>query len=160
CSSATDHDGQGGADATESGQIHITLLGTNDIHGGLEPRLGADGIRAGGMAFWSGAVSAMRRGLTKEHGYASRVVLLHAGDQAQGTPISNFNEGELICKVLSQIGCDAIITGNRDYDFGPKGWLVDQVSDASPDKDPRGALAQALASFKAPVVSANTYLAG
>src|SRR5262245_45819785 len=91
-------------------EIQITLLGTNDIHGGLEPRVSTKNVSAGGMAFWAGAVDAMRRGLKKKLGDRSRVVLVDAGDQAQGTLLSNFNEGELIFRVMDRMGYDAIIT--------------------------------------------------
>src|SRR5262249_51182439 len=54
----------------------------------------------------------------------------------------------------------AIITGNHDYDFGPRDWLVDQVTSTSTDKNPRGALEHALGLVKMPVIGANTYVAG
>jgi 5'-nucleotidase len=111
------------------------------------------------MAFWAGAVDAMRRGLQKKLGDSSRVVLVDAGDQAQGTLLSNFNEGELVLRAMDKIGYDAMITGNHDYDYGPRDWLVDQVTPTSADKNPRGALEHALGQIKIPVVSANTYVA-
>jgi 5'-nucleotidase len=141
-------------------QIHLTILGTNDIHGGLEPRVGFDGARAGGMAFLAGAVDAIRTGLKQKLGADANVLLVDAGDQAQGTLLSNFNEGELILRVMQKMGYDAIITGNHDYDFGPRGWLVDQVTPTSDDQNPRGALEHALSLVDIPVVSSSTYLAG
>jgi 2',3'-cyclic-nucleotide 2'-phosphodiesterase (5'-nucleotidase family) len=69
--------------------------------------------------------------------------------------ISNYNEGRLLFQAMSQIGYDAVITGNHDYDFGPVGWLVDTTTG---DQDPRGALKAALAYANFPLVSANTFV--
>src|SRR5262249_39990065 len=141
---ASDDAESGSSDVVSADEIQITVLGTNDIHGGLEPEADAENVKAGGVGFWSGAGAAMKRGLQKKLGDSSRVVLVDAGDQAQGTLLSNFNEGDLILQVMDKIGYDAIITGYHDYDFGPRDWLVDQVTNASTDKNPRGALEHAL----------------
>lgn len=49
-------------------------------------------------------------------------------------------------------------SGNHDYDFGPVGWLEDQVTSTSTDQHPRGALKAALAYARFPLISANTFL--
>lgn len=133
----------------------ITILATNDIHGGIEPSLLGDGSTEGGLAAFSGVVRAVKAGLKRKHGDQAGVLVLDAGDQFQGTLISNYNEGRLLFQAMSQIGYDAVITGNHDYDFGPVGWLVDT---ATGDQDPRGALKAALAYAQFPLISANTFL--
>jgi len=136
----------------------ITILATNDIHGGIEPIVAKDGTVEGGLAAFSGAVQAMRAGLKRKLGDQVAVLVVDAGDQFQGTLISNYNEGRLVLQAMSQVGYDVAITGNHDYDFGPVGWLEDEVTPATVDKDPRGALKAALAYANFPLISANTFL--
>ncbi len=134
----------------------ITILATNDIHGGIEPTVAKDGTAEGGLAAFSGVVQAIRAGLKQRLGDRAGVLVLDAGDQFQGTLISNFNEGRLLFQAMSQVGYDVAITGNHDYDFGPVGWLQDEPT--APDQDPRGALKAALTYAKFPLISANTFL--
>lgn len=140
----------------------ITILATNDIHGGVEPSVAqsANGARStvGGMGFWSGAVRAIRRGVEAAYGDRAGVVLVDGGDQAQGTLLSNYNEGQLVFSLMGMIGYDAAVPGNHDYDFGPIGWLNDTVVPGSGDQNPRGALERAAGMAKFPLLSANTYL--
>jgi 5'-nucleotidase len=124
----------------------ITILQTNDIHGAI-----------GGLAYWSGVVTSFRKGLRAQFGERAGVVLVDGGDQFQGTLVSNFTEGQLIFSVMNRIGYDAVVPGNHDYDFGPIGWLEDQVSPASSDKNPRGALLRLAQQANFPLLSANTY---
>ena len=138
--------------------VQITILATNDIHGGIEPTTSSDGSVEGGLAAFSGTVQAIKAGLKRRLGEQAGVLVLDAGDQFQGTLISNYNEGKLLFQAMSRVGYDAVITGNHDYDFGPVGWLDDQVTPTTVDQDPRGALKAALAYAQFPLISANTFL--
>jgi 2',3'-cyclic-nucleotide 2'-phosphodiesterase (5'-nucleotidase family) len=132
---------------------HITLLTTNDIHGGVEPTL-EKGKPVGGIALWASVVSAIRQGLHRNEPYDSGVLLVDAGDQFQGTLISNYNEGQLVFDAMDRIGYDAVVPGNHDYDFGPLGWLVDQSGDSSRRREVIERLA---ARVKFPLLSSNTF---
>src|SRR5262245_15789363 len=136
----------------------ITILATNDIHGGIEPNVLNDGTVEGGLAAFSGVVQAIKAGLKDKLGDRAGVLVVDAGDQFQGTLISNINEGRLIFQAMSRVGYDVAITGNHDYDFGPVGWLDDQVTPVTLDRDPRGALRAALSYASFPLISANTFL--
>jgi 5'-nucleotidase len=151
----------------------ITILGTNDIHGGIEAGAARDGSPMGGMSYWSGVVRSIRHGIGARFGAEQAgVLVVDAGDQFQGTLLSNYSEGVLMFDTFKAMatldrsgqviepGYDAIIPGNHDYDFGPKGWLEDQVTPGSPDQNPRGALEALQESTKDvfPMLSANTYL--
>src|SRR6266446_3437341 len=135
----------------------ITILATNDIHG-IEPNVSKDGTIEGGLAAFSGTVQAIKAGLKRKLGDQAGVLVVDAGDQFQGTLISNYNEGRLVLQEMSQVGYDVAITGNHDYDFGPVGWLDDQVTPTTVDKDPRGALKAALSYARFPLISANNFL--
>jgi len=142
----------------------ITVLGTNDIHGAVDSKTvgsGAHRKTLGGMPFWTGVVEATRAGLEKRTGQdCGGVLVVDGGDQFQGTLLSNYSEGELMFDLMNHVGYDAVVPGNHDYDFGPLGWLEDQISERVPvaDRDPRGAIKKLAARAKFPLISANTYL--
>lgn len=126
----------------------ITVLGTNDLHGAVDPHL----------PDWAGAVRAIREGQKQRLGQRSNVLLVDAGDQFQGTLLSNFNEGKLVFDAYSAIGYDAVVPGNHDYDFGPEGWLADKTGQGSSDLNPRGVIEKLARTAAFPLLSANTYL--
>jgi 2',3'-cyclic-nucleotide 2'-phosphodiesterase (5'-nucleotidase family) len=66
----------------------ITILATNDIHGGIEPNLLKDGTVEGGLAAFSGTVQAIKAGLKRKFGDQAGVLVVDAGDQFQGTLIT------------------------------------------------------------------------
>jgi 5'-nucleotidase len=146
----------------------ITILATNDIHGGIEPQKGSNenagaNNLTGGLAFFSGAVKAIKQGLQKKYGDHAGVLVVDAGDQFQGTLISNYTEGSLVFAAMDDVGYDAVITGNHDYDFGPHDWLVDDIKyvdpkDPNADRDPRGVIKDLAARASFPIISANTYI--
>lgn len=138
---------------------YLTLLGTNDIHGSVEAGRTKDGSLQGGFAFWAGVVRSIRQGVEARYGAEnSGVLVLDGGDQFQGSLLSNYNEGQLVYSLMSEVGYDAIVPGNHAYDFGPKGWLEDKVTPTSEDQNPRGALERLVTLAKFPLLSANTYV--
>jgi 5'-nucleotidase len=136
----------------------ITILQTNDIHGGVEPSTNKKGEKVGGLAMLAGVVRSIREGTSARYGSQGGVLMVDGGDQFQGTLISNYNEGQLVFSAMNEVGYDAAITGNHDYDFGPVGWLEDQVTAQTQDQNPRGALLRVASQAKFPMISANTYL--
>ncbi len=136
----------------------LVILGTNDLHGALDTTTDKFGNVLGGMSFWSGVVKATREGLNSKYGSRAGLVLLDGGDQFQGTLLSNYNEGVLMASAMNVVGYDAAVPGNHDYDFGPIGWLEDQVTPQSKDQDKRGAFKRVIEHAKFPFLSANTYL--
>ncbi|MBC7385627.1 MAG: 5'-nucleotidase C-terminal domain-containing protein [Cryobacterium sp.] len=141
----------------EKNEVLISILGTNDFHGAIAPKTSRNGESLGGMAFWSGAVRSIREGVKAAYGERGGVLLLDGGDQFQGTLLSNSSEGALMFSLLNDAGYDAIVPGNHDYDFGPEGWLVDQLSPGE-SGDPRGAVKKLAGMANFPMLSANTYL--
>jgi len=143
----------GGGGSTTKNWVPITVIATNDIHGGVEasPHAASQSL-IGGMDLFAGIVSSIRRSVEARGG---GVVVVDAGDQFQGTLVSNFNEGQLVFRLLDEIGYDAVVPGNHDYDFGPKGWLKDRTS--APDENPREVIEGLAASAQFPLISANTY---
>lgn len=132
----------------------ITILSTNDIHGGIEPRIDREGNTVGGLSILSGAFHAMRAAASANPSIGT--VLVDAGDQFQGSLLSNYTEGVTTIDGMSLAGYDAVVPGNHDYDFGPIGWLVDKLPPGSmgDSKEVIRALARRA---KFPFLSANTY---
>lgn len=125
----------------------ITVMATNDIHGALET-----------LSNLSAHVQAIRQGTELIYGKVQAgFLLLDGGDQFQGTLTSNFDEGQSLFKAMNQMGYDAIVPGNHDYDFGPLNWLEDKVSERTEDKNPRGAFIRLIQNAQFSVLSGNTF---
>jgi len=108
----------------EENQSLISIVATNDIHGSIQPKMistakNRSAEAVGGMAFWAGAMKAIRDGVSKRYGKDGGVLLLDGGDQFQGTLLSNYSEGELMFNLMNEVGYDAAVPGNHDYDFRP-----------------------------------------
>jgi 5'-nucleotidase len=167
----------------------LTILGTNDIHGNFDGKFlylnqgDSTAKKVGGLSLFAGIVKSAREKADDCNG----VIVLDGGDQFQGTLVSNFNEGLLMGQVMKEVGYDAIVPGNHDYDFGPIGWENDSLQHAeetrlnalerfsvrtrrelsapnpndSPDrvspKDPKATIIQFKEVSNIPLLSANTY---
>ncbi len=118
--------------------MHISVLGTNDLHGHLEM-----------LPLLSGYVARLRDVREAEGG---AVVLLDGGDMFQGTLESNLAEGAPIVLAYEAVGYDAVTIGNHEFDYGPVG---ERATPAGPDDDPRGALRARIEEADFPVLSAN-----
>lgn len=132
--------------------VHVVIVATADIHGHLEEREEAVGkpgegtIRWGGIAVFAGELANLR---AQEPG---RVVWLDAGDEFQGTLISNLSEGEAVVRAFDALGLAAAAVGNHEFDFGPLG--PDAVA-RHEGQDPLGAVKRNAALATYPFLSAN-----
>lgn len=126
--------------------VKLSFLLTNDIHGHIE-----------NLAILGGITKQLReRGEYRNQ--TAALFVIDSGDQFQGTLASNHDEGTSVFSALNEIGYDAIIPGNHDYDFGPIGWLFDKVTPNQTSNDPREVIKKVAASARFPMLSANTYL--
>ncbi|MBK7862807.1 MAG: bifunctional metallophosphatase/5'-nucleotidase [Archangiaceae bacterium] len=134
------------AEVKEAGPIHLTIVGTNDLHGWLMA-IAEGGVKAGGLAALAGYVKILR----EEN--PGGVLLLDAGDLFQGTLASNLSEGEAVIAAMNAVGFDAAAIGNHEFDFGPVGPHVT----AQDGEDVFGVLKARMAQAKFPMLSANIY---
>lgn len=97
-------------------QVRLTLLHTNDLHSQIEPFEESHPRFAGraGLA----RVSRYARSCRTEN---PNLLMLDAGDFFQGTPYFNFFGGELMLKMMTEIGYDAGTVGNHEFDNGLDG---------------------------------------
>ena len=91
----------------------LTILHTNDLHCHFEPFPSNDPRYAGrgGMNRISAYVKKMRQ-------LEPELLLLDSGDFSQGTPYYNFFKGEVILKLMSEMGYMASTIGNHEFDSG------------------------------------------
>ena len=92
--------------------VKLTIVGTNDVHGWVQPHLtktqdGAE-IAEGGAATFAGYLRILR----DEN--PGGVVLLDAGDIFQGTLASNLTEGAVVVDAFNHLGYAAAVAGKHD----------------------------------------------
>lgn len=107
----------------------VTILGINDVHGALLPRVfqtnenPSVAYEVGGAAVFASYVQVLKNEL------GSSLILVDAGDQWQGTLESNLEKGAPVVRVFNQIGIQAAALGNHEFDFGRK-VLDERLSEA------------------------------
>ena len=96
----------------------LRILSINDLHGALLSKTWgwSQGRAVGGAA----VLKTWLDSLAADCGCTS--VRLDAGDEMQGTPISNFTFGRASIAVLNALGIDAAAVGNHEFD-----WSVDTL---------------------------------
>ena len=95
----------------------LTILHTNDMHGHLKPLMDKHIVpppqKVGGAAYLAGLIEKERARYARHN-----LLLLDAGDIAQGTPESNLFHGEPIVKFMNLMHYDAGTIGNHEFDWG------------------------------------------
>jgi 2',3'-cyclic-nucleotide 2'-phosphodiesterase/3'-nucleotidase/5'-nucleotidase len=93
--------------------IMLRVLATNDLHGALLPRVYAwsKGRPVGGVPVLKAMMD------SAEAQCACPTLRLDAGDQMQGTLISNLSEGRATVEAFNGMGLDAAAVGNHDLDW-------------------------------------------
>jgi 2',3'-cyclic-nucleotide 2'-phosphodiesterase (5'-nucleotidase family) len=93
----------------------LRLIGTNDVHGALEPRPDANGVMRGGLAY---VAAAIKRAEAECQPPDCTALFLDGGDEFQGTPASNFAFGRPVVEVFNRLGLAAAALGNHEFDWG------------------------------------------
>jgi 2',3'-cyclic-nucleotide 2'-phosphodiesterase (5'-nucleotidase family) len=132
------------ATATAPEVVTLSIVGTNDLHGGILSREGR-----GGLALLGGYLKNLRAARARDGG---AVLLIDAGDMFQGTLESNVTEGASVVAAYNALGYTAAAVGNHEFDFGPAGPAATPRTAAD---DPRGALKARAAEAKFPFLAAN-----
>ncbi|MHB8876943.1 MAG: bifunctional metallophosphatase/5'-nucleotidase [Myxococcaceae bacterium] len=139
--------------AAPPGPIHLTIAGTNDIHGWVHPHgaklTGGISLAEGGVANFAGYLAILRAA------NPGGVLLVDAGDLFQGTLASNLTEGAVVIDAYNALGYHAGAIGNHEFDYGPVG----PVSATPHGQDSFGALKQRIKQARFPLLAANIYQA-
>src|SRR5882762_1499422 len=104
--------------ATRADSTLLRVLALSDLHGQLEPRIWdwSQGKQVGGVA----ALKPWLDSLGRACGCTS--VRLDAGDEMQGTALSNATYGRGTIDAMNALGIDAAAIGNHEFD-----WSVDTL---------------------------------
>ncbi len=132
------------ADRAPATVATLSIVGTNDLHGGILPRDGR-----GGLALLGGYLKNLREARARDGG---AVLLIDAGDMFQGTLESNVTEGASVVAAYNALGYTAAAIGNHEFDFGPVGPAA---TSRSPADDPVGALKARASEAAFPFLAAN-----
>ena len=81
----------------------IIILHTNDVHCGLNEKIGYDGVYL------------YKRELQRKY---KHVLLVDAGDHIQGGAIGILSKGSDIIDIMNKIGYDVVTIGNHEFDYG------------------------------------------
>jgi 5'-nucleotidase len=122
----------------------LSIVGTNDVHGGIVAENGQ-----GGLALFAGYMKNLRAARMRDGG---AVLLIDAGDMWQGTLESNLGEGAPVVTAYNALGYAAAAVGNHEFDFGPVGPAA---TPGTAGDDARGALKARAAEASFPFLAAN-----
>ena len=84
----------------------IVILYTNDVHTYIDGDMGYD------------AVAALKAEMKTQY---ENVLLVDAGDHAQGTAYGSMDKGQSIINLMNAAGYDAATLGNHEFDYGMEG---------------------------------------
>ncbi|HMQ80987.1 MAG TPA: bifunctional metallophosphatase/5'-nucleotidase, partial [Ignavibacteria bacterium] len=95
----------------------VTILHWNDFHARNQPYKVSkkDSITGEPVYYWVGGVGSMTGYLNKYR--TPNSLVLNAGDDFQGTPISNFTRGRSQIEILNSYNIDAFVLGNHEFDY-------------------------------------------
>ncbi len=99
----------------------IKIIHWNDFHAQNTTRtLRKDGkpYRVGGSAVLKGYIDSLRN-LAPEQS-----LVLFAGDDFQGTPVSNFTKGRSQVILMNELKPDAVVPGNHEFDYGKENFIA------------------------------------
>lgn len=109
------------------GQVHLTLLHTSDIHSRLFPYNLQIGRVDAGLGLGEadsianvGGVARISHIIGRERARAGRALHIDGGDCFQGAPVFNFYAGEAEIRSLSNMGADAMLIANHEFDAGAR----------------------------------------
>ncbi len=87
--------------------VDLTILHFNDFHSRLLP-----------TAQGTGGVAHLATAIRQERANCPRCLLLNAGDNVQGSPVSTIFRGLPVFEVLRPLRTDAFVLGNHEFDYG------------------------------------------
>ena len=101
-------------DLLASGElIRLTVMHSNDMHYQIDPFPESNAEYSG-----RGGIVRLATLVANTRAENPNLLLLDAGDMFQGTPYFNYFKGDLILKLMSQMGYDAGTIGNHEFDNG------------------------------------------
>ncbi len=122
-----------GADSGGMDVLRLSVVYTNDIHGGIDPS-GATFMNRefppplGGAASAAAYMEQLRAMADRDQDHY--VLLMDQGDIFQGTPVGNYQKGESVIRYFNLVGYDLWTVGNHDFDEGGENlWHLIDMSE-------------------------------
>ena len=103
------------------GRLHLVVLHTNDVHGQVLPRPATwlrdaePGTNSGGLPRLAACIERVREEARRE---GFELLVVDAGDWFQGTPEGGLDRGRGLLAALVEVGYDAMVVGNHEFDHG------------------------------------------
>ncbi len=109
-----------GAGADDDGLMTLTVIFTNDMHGGIDPTGATFMNREFPPPLGGGASAVTYIGQVRERALeeGNHVLVIDQGDIFQGTPVGNFEQGRNMIEYFNYIALDLWTVGNHDLDEG------------------------------------------
>ena len=102
--------------------VDVRLIGINDFHGNLQPPAGSSGrvvIGGGADPVDAGGAALLATHVNTLESQAKNSILLSAGDNIGASPlVSALFHDEPTIEFLNDIGLDASVVGNHEFDEG------------------------------------------
>ncbi|MCB9761922.1 MAG: bifunctional metallophosphatase/5'-nucleotidase [Alphaproteobacteria bacterium] len=120
---------QAEAPALAGQDVRLTLLHSSDIHSRLlpytfDPSFTDNGLGLADDADDYGGIARIGYVLKRERARAGRVLHLDSGDCFQGAIIFNEYQGEAEVRTMTEVGLDAAVIGNHEFDSGAHNLAV------------------------------------
>ena len=113
------------ASAAPASPVTFTILHTNDFHGNLEWKSGGSSSNPG-----SGPGRRVREQRPRRRSARPRRSCVDAGDEMQGSLLSNLQKGDPTIATYNAMGYDVATFGNHEFDWG-KDVLAARVAEAA-----------------------------
>ncbi|NWR33769.1 V5NTD nucleotidase, partial [Tachuris rubrigastra] len=114
-----------------AGELRLTLLHTNDVHGRVEAQGAGPRRCAGDAPGCFGGVARRAARVAAERAAHPNVLLLDAGDQYQGTVWFSRFKGREAVHFMNLLRYDAMALGNHEFDEGVSGLLDPLLKNAN-----------------------------
>ena len=85
------------------GKNDIVILFTNDVHCGVDEKIGYAGLAA-----YKDSIKTI----------TPNVILADVGDAVQGSPLGTLSKGGYIIGLMNDVGYDVAVVGNHEFDYG------------------------------------------
>ena len=104
---------------TAQQDVDLTILHYNDFHAQNVPtKITLRDAEGGPRSVQVGGSAVLKAYVDRVRDTSANVILLHAGDDVQGTPISSLTKGRSQFELLELLQPDAMTLGNHEFDHG------------------------------------------
>ena len=118
-------------DPNDKNYTYIPIVGTDDIHGNIFPKINNLKIGNETLTYKTGGLEFMARyiNILREEFGANRVLYFDGGDYYQGGIASVIFDGEIIQDYFNTIGLNGSTVGNHEFDYS-RHWIESKIEKA------------------------------